>query len=80
MKDKLINGLNTLLMLNVFFVIFSFLWFVVALLGESFGIPLGFQLWLSLWEPVFTPALGVLMGGAVLTGLLGQLFKRLQAS
>lgn len=80
MKDKFINGLNTLLMLNVFFVIFSFLWFVVALLGESFGVPLGFQLWLSLWEPVFTPALGVLMGGAVLTGLLGQLFKRLQAS
>ncbi|MEO0377833.1 MAG: hypothetical protein AAF329_25205 [Cyanobacteria bacterium P01_A01_bin.17] len=80
MKDTLLNGLNTLLMLNVFFVMFSFVWFVAALLGESFGIPLGFQLWLSLWEPVFTPAIGVLMGGAVLTGLLGQIFKRLQSS
>lgn len=80
MKDTLLNGLNTLLMLNVFFVMFSFAWFIAALLGDSFGVPLGLQLWLSLWEPVFTPAIGILMGGAVLTGILGQVFKRLQSS
>ncbi len=80
MKDKLLKGLNTVLMLNVFFVMFSFLWFVVALLGNNFGIHLGFELWLSLWQPLFTPAIGILMGTTVLTGILGQIFKRLQAS
>lgn len=80
MKDKFLNGLNTILMLNVFFVMLSFVWFVAALLGNSFGVPLGFELWLKLWEPVFTPAIGILMGTTVLTGVLGQIFKRLQSS
>jgi hypothetical protein len=80
MKDKLLNSLNTVLMLNVFFVMFTFVWLVVALVGETFGFSLGFRLWLSLWEPVFTPAIGILMAGAVLTGIVGQIFKRLQSS
>jgi hypothetical protein len=80
MKDKLINGLNTVLMLNVFFVMLSFLWLVAAIAGESLGISLGFQLWLKLWEPVFTPAIGILMGTTVLAGVMSQILKRLQSS
>jgi hypothetical protein len=74
---KLLNGLNTLLVINTFVVLGSFVWFVVALLGRGAGIPLGLDIWHQLWEPVFTPALGILMGGAVFSGLLSQIMKRL---
>lgn len=77
MLDKAMNALNTFLVINTFVVLGSFLWFVLALLGRSLNIPLGFDLWYKLWEPVFTPALGILMGGALLSGLLGQVRKRL---
>jgi hypothetical protein len=74
---KLLNGLNTLLVINTFLVLASFAWFVVALLGRGAGIPLGLDIWHQLWEPVFTPALGILMGGAIFSGLLSQITKRL---
>ena len=31
MKERLFNGLNTALMLNLFFVLFCFAWFAIAL-------------------------------------------------
>lgn len=74
---KLLNGLNTLLVINTFLVLGSFVWFVAALLGRGAGIPLGLDIWHQLWEPVFTPALGILMGGAIFSGLLSQVTKRL---
>jgi hypothetical protein len=77
MIDKLLNGLNTLLVANTFFVLASFAWFMLALVGRSVGFPLGFDLWYKLWEPIFTPALGLLMGGALLSGLISQINKRL---
>lgn len=80
MKDKLLNALNTVLMWNVFFVLLSFFWFVVALLGKQFELPFGFDLWLQLWEPLFMPAIGILMAGALLSGLMGQISKRLNTS
>jgi hypothetical protein len=45
--------------------------------GRSTGIPLGLDLWYKLWEPVFTPALGILMAGALISGALGWINKRL---
>ncbi len=77
MKEKLLNTLNTLLMINTFVVLLSCLWWIAALLGRSAGIPLGLDLWYQLWEPVFTPALGILMAGALINGLLSQILKRL---
>lgn len=77
MKDKLLNWLNLLLVADVFFVLFSFAWFAIALLGRSFKINLGFDIWYSLWEPIFTPALGLLMGGAILSGIIGWVSKKL---
>lgn len=77
--SKLLNGLNTFLVINTFVVIGSFVWFVVALIGKGTGVPLGLDLWYRLWDPLFTPSLGILMGGAILSGLLGQVTKRLPA-
>ncbi len=75
MKEKFLNGLNTLLTLNLFFVLFSFAWFAIALLGKSLNFPLGFDLWYRLWEPVFTPAIGILMAGALGNGIISWITR-----
>lgn len=80
MKDRLIDWLNQLLMLDVFLVLLSFFWLAIAVIGRSAGVPLGLDLWYRLWEPVFTPAIGILMGGAVLSGLISWLSKRLKTN
>lgn len=80
MKEKLINGLNLILVADVFFVLFSFFWFVIALLGRSAKVNLGFDLWYKLWEPIFMPAIGVLMAGAIFSGLLGWVSKKFQSN
>lgn len=77
MKDKLLNGLNFVLMLDIFFVLFSFAWFAIALIGKSLKINLGFDLWYSLWEPVFMPAIGLVMAGALVSGLFSWVSKKL---
>ena len=77
MKDKFLNLLNWLLVADVFFVFAIFGWFVIAVAGQSTGVNLGFDLWYSLWQPVFNPALGILMGGAILSGIINQVSKRL---
>lgn len=79
MKEKFLNGLNKLLVFNVFFVLFAFFWFAFALLGKAVNLNLGFDLWYRLWEPVFTPAIGLLMGGAILSGMISWINKRWQA-
>jgi hypothetical protein len=78
MKERLIGWLNQLLVLDVFLVLLSFIWFAIAVAGRSLGVPLGLDLWHSLWEPVFTPAIGILMAGAILTGLISWVSKRLK--
>jgi len=77
MKDKFLNLLNLLLVADVFFVFAIFGWFVIAVAGRSTGVNLGFDLWYSLWQPVFNPALGILMSGAILSGIINQVSKRL---
>lgn len=69
MRDRLMSGLNTLLMFNLFFVLFCFVWFVIALIGRSTNVNLGFDLWYSLWDPVIMPAIGILMAGALVSGI-----------
>lgn len=77
MKDKLLNWLNSFLIVDVFLVLFSFFWLAIAVVGHSAGINLGLDLWYKLWEPVFTPAIGLLMGGAILSGITSWVSKRL---
>ncbi|GAB4231999.1 MAG: hypothetical protein Kow00121_60140 [Elainellaceae cyanobacterium] len=76
MKDKLLEWLNFALVANIFLVLFSFFWLVIAVIGHSFNLPLGLDLWYKLWEPVFTPAIGILMGGAILSGVISWVRKR----
>jgi len=78
-KDKFQEGLNKFLVFDVFFVLFSFAWFAIALLGRSTGIPLGWNLWYRLWEPVFTPAIGILMAGAIVSGAVNYISNRLSS-
>ena len=80
MKDQLIRWLNQVLMVDVFLVLLSFFWLAIAGIGRSLGVPLGLDLWYRLWEPVFTPAIGILMAGALLSGLISQISKRLKSN
>ncbi|NBD16622.1 MAG: hypothetical protein GVY04_10920 [Cyanobacteria bacterium] len=77
MKDQLLQWLDRVLMFDLFLVLGSFFWFAIALIGHSADIPLGLNLWYQLWEPVFTPALGILMLGAIGNGIVRQISKRL---
>lgn len=80
MKERLIGWLNQLLVIDVFLVLLSFFWLAIAVVGRALGISLGLDVWYSLWEPVFTPAIGILMAGAILSGLISWLSKRLNAN
>ena len=79
MKEQLTIWLDRFLVADVFVVLFAFFWFVIALIGKSSGINLGWDIWYSLWEPVFTPAIGILMLGAILSWVIkkvGTLFNK----
>ncbi|MBO0348606.1 hypothetical protein J0895_05710 [Phormidium pseudopriestleyi FRX01] len=77
MKEKLLNWLNLFLVADVFFVFLSFGWFAIAVVGRSTGVNLGLDVWHQLWQPVFNPAIGILMAGALLSGLTSWISKRL---
>ena len=77
MKEKLVDWLDTFLVVDVFLVIIAFAWFAIAVIGRYAGVSLGLDIWHKLWEPVFTPAIGILMGGAILSGIIKQITKRL---
>ena len=60
--------MDRILMVNVFLVMAGALWFAVAVGFHSQGLeqPLGcFQ---GLWQPLFMPAIGLLMAAALLNG------------
>lgn len=76
MIETALLWLNRLLVANIFLVLASFFWFILALIGRSLNIPLGLDLWYQLWQPLFTPAIGILMAGALLVGLVNQIKKR----
>lgn len=76
MKERFANGLNTVLMFDLFFVLFSFVWFAIALLGRAANVNLGFDIWYSLWDPVIMPAIGILMAGALVSGLFSWVSQK----
>ncbi|MBW4618829.1 MAG: hypothetical protein KME17_05660 [Cyanosarcina radialis HA8281-LM2] len=80
MKEKFLNWLNRVLIADVFLVLLSFFWFAIALAGHAFGIPLGLNLWYKLWEPLFTPAIGILMAGAIISGATSWIFQRIKSN
>jgi hypothetical protein len=76
MKEKLLEWLNLALTVNLFFVLLSFFWLAIAVVGRSTGVSLGLDVWYKLWEPVMQPAIGILMAGAILSGISSWLNKR----
>ena len=71
MLQRLKAGLDALLVANVFLVIAGALWFAVAVLCHSRKVEAPLELFQRLWEPLFTPAIGLLMAAALISGLLG---------
>ncbi|OKH16092.1 hypothetical protein [[Limnothrix rosea] IAM M-220] len=73
MKEQFTTWLDRFLVADVFVVLFAFFWFAIALIGKSSGVNLGWEIWYSLWEPVFTPAIGILMLGAILSWVIKKI-------
>ncbi len=73
---RLRGWLDGLLVADVFLVIGGALWFAVAVLLQGQGIGRPLALFQRLWEPLFTPAIGLLMAAALLSGLLGWWQRR----
>jgi hypothetical protein len=73
--EKLIAVINRILLIDVFLVAFFFLWFITALVAESLHWHLGWQVWQSLWQSVIQPAIGLLMLGAIATGVINRFRK-----
>lgn len=80
MREKLLNWLNLALTANLFLVLLSFFWLAIAVVGKMAGVPLGLDLWYKLWEPLFTPAIGLLMAGAIISGIVSWVNKKLNSA
>ena len=70
--------LDRILVLNVFLVMAGAGWFAVAVIGSSQGLEAPMTLFMRLWEPLFTPAIGLLMAAAVLSGCWSWWQRRVQ--
>lgn len=77
MKENLLTWLDRFLVADVFLVIIGFFWFTIALIGKSLGIPLGWEIWYKLWQPVFNPAIGILFIGALLSWIVKKIGQQL---
>lgn len=73
---RLKRVIDTLLVIDVFVVIAGALWFAVAVVGHSQQIEAPLHLFQRLWEPLFTPAIGLLMAAALLSGAVGWWQRR----
>ncbi|MEN9254498.1 MAG: hypothetical protein Q6K26_06425 [Gloeomargarita sp. SZTDM-1c_bins_89] len=58
-----------LLLLDVAVVLLGFAWWMVAVLGQGVWPGLG-RTWLQLWQPLWQPAIGLLVLGAIGTGVM----------
>jgi hypothetical protein len=67
---------DRLLVADVFLVLAGALWFALAVLLHSRGIEAPLRLFQALWQPLFTPAIGLLMAAALLSGALGWWQRR----
>ena len=64
MKEQIITWLNRFLIADIFLIFFAFAWFALAVIGKSINVPLGLDIWMKLWMPLFNPAIGILFLGA----------------
>ncbi len=74
--QRLKGWLDLALVADVFLVMAAALWFAVAVVLHSRGVEAPLRRFQALWEPLFTPAIGVLMAAALLSGALGWWQRR----
>jgi len=74
--QRLLEWLDRLLVADVFLVLAGALWFAVAVVLHSQGVEAPLASFQKLWEPLFTPAIGLLMAAALLSGALGWWQRR----
>ena len=74
--QRLRDWLDRLLVADVFLVLAGALWFAGAVLLHSQGVEAPLAIFQRLWEPLFTPAIGLLMAAALLSGALGWWQRR----
>lgn len=67
---------DRLLVADVFLVLAGALWFALAVLLHSRGVEAPLRLFQKLWQPLFTPAIGLLMAAALVSGALGWWQRR----
>lgn len=70
------GAMDALLVADVFLVIAGAVWFGVAVVCHSQQIEAPLTLFQQLWEPLFTPAIGLLMAAALISGALGWWQRR----
>ncbi|QVL53242.1 MAG: hypothetical protein KFB97_02155 [Cyanobium sp. M30B3] len=76
LPQRLKAVIDRLLVIDVFLVIAGALWFVVAVVCHSQKIEAPLNLFQQLWEPLFTPAIGLLMAAALVSGALSWWQRR----
>jgi hypothetical protein len=77
MKEQVLKWINLALVADFFLVLFAFFWLAIAVVGHTLRLPLGLDLWYKLWQPIFTPAIGLLMAGTIISGIASWVTKRL---
>ena len=70
------GAMDALLVADVFLVIAGAVWFGVAVVCHSQQIEAPLTLFQRLWEPLFTPAIGLMMAAALISGALGWWQRR----
>ena len=78
--EPLKRWLDRLLVVDVFLVIAGAFWFLAAVACEARGLHQPLAVFQQLWEPLFTPAIGLLMAAAVISGILGWWQRRTKTS
>ena len=73
MKEIVLTWLNRFLVFDVFVVLIGFLWLIVSLIARNLGFSAIFDIWYSLWIPLFNPAIGILFLGAILSWLIKKI-------
>ena len=61
--------LDRLLVVDVFLVLAGAGWFAIAIVASSQGIEAPLHLFQQLWDPLFTPAIGLLIASALVSGI-----------
>ncbi len=79
-ENIFVKWINLALVADFFVVLFAFFWLAIAVAGHALKLPLGLDLWYKLWTPVFTPAIGILMAGTIVSGVIGKITQLLRSN